>query len=88
MKVESCQKSRKILDDFLPSQIYGCRYCKNCTYVITPASRDIDWKKSSEDTPTNPEVTEAHTLNSRPNFYFSRLKFFVGTRVPVGVCTR
>jgi len=68
MKVESCQKSRKILDDFLPSQICGGGHCENCTHVITPASRDVDWKKSHGDTPTNPEVIEAHTLNFRPNF--------------------
>ena len=68
MKVESCQKSRKILDNFLPSQIFGGGHCKNCTHVITPASRDVDWKKSREDTPTNPEVIEAYTLNFRPDF--------------------
>ena len=61
MKVKRCQKSRNILDDFLPSQIFGGGHCKNCTHVITPASRDVDWKKSREDTPTNPEVIEAHT---------------------------
>jgi len=88
MKVESSQKLRKILDDFLRSQIFGGGHCKNCTHVITHASRDVDWKQSSEDTPTNPEVIEAHTLNFRQNFKFSRLNFFAGTPVPVGVCTR
>jgi len=36
-----------------------------------------------EDIPTSPEVIEAHTLNFKPNFNFSRLKFLVGPR-PVG----
>ena len=42
IKVESCQKTRKILDDFLPSQFFGGGHCKNCAQVITPASRDVD----------------------------------------------
>ena len=53
---------------FWPSQIFGGGHCKNCTHVITPASRDVDWRKSHEDIPTNPEIIEAHTLNFRPNF--------------------
>jgi len=35
---------------------------------ITAASRDVDWKKSREDTPTSPEVIESNTLNFRPDF--------------------
>jgi len=31
-----------------------------------------------EDTHTSPEVIEAHTLNSKPNFKFWRLIFFLG----------
>jgi len=31
-----------------------------------------------EDIPTSPEVTEADTLNLKPNFTFSRLFFFGG----------
>jgi len=68
MKFESCQKSRKILDNFFALTIFGGRHYKNCTHLITPASRDVDWKKSREDTPTNPEVIEAYTLKFRPNF--------------------
>ena len=68
MKVENCQKWRKILDDFFALNFFGGGHCKNCTHVITPASRDVDWKKSREDSPTNPEVIVAHTLNFRPNF--------------------
>ena len=33
-------------------------------------------KKFHEDTPIIPEVIEPNTLNFRPNFKFSRLKFF------------
>ena len=47
---------------------FWCGHCKNCSHIITPASRDVDWKKSHEDTPTNPEVIEAHMLNFRPDF--------------------
>jgi len=35
-------------------------------------------KKFREDTPNSPEVIEPNTLNFRPNFKFSRLKFFGG----------
>jgi len=61
---------------------------KNCTQIITPASPSVDWKKSREDTPTNPEVIDLKMLNFRPNFYCRPLKFFGGTPVPVGVCAR
>ena len=88
IKVESCQKSRRILDVFSPSQILGGGPSKNCTRVITRALRHVDWIKFHEDTPIRPEVIVAHTLNFRPNFKFSRLKFFRGTPVPVGVYAR
>jgi len=68
IKVESCQKSRKILDGLLLSQILGGRASKNCTQVITSGSRHVVWKKGCEDTPTRPEVIDAQTLNFRPNF--------------------
>ena len=40
------------------------------------ASRRLE--KFREDTPTSPEVIEAHTLNFKPNFKFSGLIFFFG----------
>ena len=52
------------------------RPSKTYTDFITPDSRHIIWKKFCEDTPTSPEVIRAHTLNFRPNFKFSGLKFF------------
>ena len=39
-------------------------------------------EKFLEDTPTSPEVIEAHTLNFEPNFKFSRFFFWGGTPVP------
>ena len=43
-------------------------------YVDQSSSRGL--KKFGEDIPTSSEVLEAHTLNFKPNFKFSRLKFF------------
>ena len=42
-------------------------------------------KKFCEDTPSSPEVIEGNTLNFRPNFKFSRLKFFGGPRPTLDV---
>ena len=42
-------------------------------------------EKFREDTPTSPEVIDAHTLNFRPDFKISRKKIFEETPVPVGV---
>ena len=76
IKVESSQKSRKILDGFLVSQILGGRPSKNCTHIITPGSRHVVWIKIFDDIPISPELIDVHTLNFKPNFKFSRLKFF------------
>ena len=97
-KFESCQKSRRIIDDFFavpnfrgrafqksPSKISRGRPSKSYTHFITAASRHVAWKKFYEETPTSPEVIGAHTVNFKPNFKFSRLNFF-GQPVPVGVC--
>jgi len=88
MKVESCQKSRKILDGFLPFQILGGRPSKNCTQVITRGSRHVVWIKICDDVPISSELIDVYTLNFKPNFTFSRLKFFGGTPIPIGVCAR
>jgi len=63
---------------FSPSQILGGGSSENCTRVITPGLRHVNWKKFYEDTPTRSEVIVAHTLNFKPSFKFSRLKFFWG----------
>jgi len=91
IKVESCQTSRRIVVIFSPSQILGGRPSKNRTHVITLGSRHVVWKKFCEDrpTPTTAEVMDAHTLNFKPNFKFSRLIFFFGGGGPpvhIAVC--
>jgi len=44
IKVESCEKSRRNLEVFWPSQILGGGTSKTCTHVMSPASRLIAWK--------------------------------------------
>jgi len=85
IKLESCQKSRRNLDVFLPSQILGGGPSENCTHVITPALRHVDWNKFHKNIPTSPEVIGVHMLNFKPNFKFLQLNFFAGTPVLVGV---
>jgi len=86
IKVESWQKSSRILDVFSPSQILGGLPSKSYTHFITPTSRYVAWKWFCKDTPISPEVLVAHTLYFKPNFKFSRLKFFGGTPVHVLQC--
>jgi len=82
IKVESCQKSRKILDDFLALLNFGAGLPKLYpVYHSCLAARRL--KKFHEDTPTSPEVIEPNTLNFRQNFNFSRLNFFRGTPLSV-----
>ena len=71
---------------FLPSQILGGWPSKNYTNVITPASWHVVWKMLCGDTPTSPDVVVANTLNFKPNFKFSQLKFFGRTLVLLRVC--
>jgi len=78
IKVESCQKSRRFLDAFSPSQNLAGRPSKSYTHFVTPASPHVAWKKFCEDTPTKPEVIGARTLNFKPDFKFLRLNFFWG----------
>jgi len=56
IKVESCQKSRRILDVFSPSKILGGRPSKSYIHFITPTLRHVEWKRFYEDTPISPEV--------------------------------
>jgi len=37
-----------------------------------------------EDVPTSPDAIEAHTLNFKPNYKFSRLNFLGGPPSPFG----
>jgi len=82
IKIESCQKSRKIVDVFLPSQILGGKPSKNCTQVITPGTRHVVWIKICDDIPISSELIDVYTLNFKPNFKFSGLKFFWGDPRP------
>ena len=90
IKVESCQKLRRILDVFSPSQILGGGPSENCTRVITPALRHVDWKKFHEDTSSHYTRSYCgseplvHTMNFRPNFKFSRLNFLGGSPSQLG----
>ena len=76
IKVESFQKSRRILDVSLPSQVLGGRPSKSYTHFITITLRYIECKKFCEDTPISPEGLFAHTLKLKPYFKFSGLNFF------------
>ena len=70
---------------FSLSQILGGRPSKTYTHFIIPDSRHVVWKKFYEDIPTSSEVIEAHTVNFKPNFKFSRLIFFGGTPSQFGL---
>ena len=61
---------------FSPSQILGGRPSKSYTHVMTHVPRHVVWKMFCGDTPTYTEVIVANTLNFKPNFKFSGLKFF------------
>jgi len=88
IKVESCQKSRKILDDFLAIRNIGGHAFQKLYPVYHSCLMARRLKKFYEDTPTNPEVIEPNTLNFRPNFKFSRLNVFFGggPSTLLGVC--
>jgi len=50
--------------------------------------KNVVWIKICDDIPISPDVIDVHTLDFKPNFKFSRLKFFGGTPVSVVVCAR
>ena len=52
------------------------------SFVDQSSPRHLD--NFGEDIPTSPDVIEAHTLNFKPNFEFSRL-IFLGGGTPVQV---
>ena len=54
---------------------------KNCTHIYHPSLAARDLEKFREGTHTSREVIRAHTLNFRPNFKFSRLKFLWGRNI-------
>jgi len=84
IKVESCQKSRRILDDFLALPNFLGRSFPKFLPSLSLLPRGTSTKKFHVDTPTSPEVIEPNTLNFRPNCKFSRLKFLRDPRPPWG----
>jgi len=86
IKVESCQKSRRILDEFLALLNFLGRAFQKLYPVYHSCLAARRLKKFHEDTPTSPEVIEPNTLNFRPDFKFLRLKFFGGPLSPLRLC--
>ena len=84
IKVDSCLKSRRILDVFALPNFRGRVIPKNCAHLNTPTSRHVAWKTFGDVTPTSRKVIGAQTLNFKPNFTCSPFNFFVGTPIPVG----
>ena len=78
IKVESCQKSRWILDVFFALPKFRGQPSKSYTYVMTLVLRHVVWRIFCGDTPTSPEVIVAKTLNFKANFKFSRSTFLGG----------
>ena len=71
IKVESCQKSGRNLDVLLAlPNFWGAGLpkvvCAYARYHPCVGARRLE--KFREDTPTSPEVIEAHTLDFRPDF--------------------
>ena len=75
IKVESCQKSRRNLDVFLALPNFRGRAFRKLYARYHPCLARRRLEKFHEDIPTSPEVIDAHTLNFKPNFKFSRLQF-------------
>ena len=62
-------------------------YDNGCSvpFAVRPVTGDYQ-RTICDDIPISPEVIGVHTLNCKPNFKFSRLKFFWGTPLLVPVC--
>ena len=65
---------------------FGCvNICAHAFFVCGPKFTGRRLENFGEDIPASPDAIEAHTLNFKPNFKFSRLIFFSGgTPVHVG----
>jgi len=68
IKVESCQKSGQNLDVLLALANFGGRAFQKLYARYHPCVAARRLEKFREDTPTSPEVIEAHTLNFRADF--------------------
>jgi len=86
IKVESCQKSRKIFDGFFALPNFRGQAFHKLYPGYNPwlEAHRLDKKIYIY----SAEIIDVYTLNFKPNFKFSRLKFFWGTPVPTGVCAR
>ena len=82
IKLESCQKSRPIFDGFFALPNFREQAIQNLYPSYHPwlVIRRMD--KIFDDIPISREVIDVHTLNFKPNFKFSRLKFFGGDPRP------
>jgi len=78
IKVESCQKSRRNLDVFWPSQIFGGGPYKSCTRVITATSRHVVWKSFVRILPLARKLLRLIRWILSLNFKFSGLIFWGG----------
>jgi len=85
IKVESCQKSRRILDVNVFFALPNLGGNQKVYHVISPGSRHVVWIKICDDIPISPELIDVYTLNFKPNFKFSRLKNLGDTRPSWGV---
>jgi len=68
IKVESCQKSGRNLYVLLALANFGVRVFQKLYARYHPCVAACRLEKFREDSPTSPEVIEAHTLNFRPDF--------------------
>jgi len=76
IKVESCQKSRRILDVYFALPNFRGPAFQKLYPFYHPYLTARRMEKFCEDTPISPEVLIARTLNFKPDFKFSPLKFF------------
>ena len=75
IKVESCQKSRRMLDVFPLPNLGACLL--KIVPTLSPLSRGQNFLKIFP-LARSPEVIGAHTLNFKRNYIFSGLFFFAG----------
>jgi len=68
IKVKSCQKSGRNLDVLLALKNFWGRVFQKLYARYHPCIAARRLEKFREDSPTSPEVIEAHTLNFRPDF--------------------
>ena len=62
------------------------KYARYNSFVCGPKFITSPVKKFGEDIPNGMEVIEAPTLNFKPNFKSSRLKFLGGPHFPLAGC--